>query len=681
MAIKKWFADADASITNAYRSDLTTRGSGSNTGGADALEVFSLYGQSPNSTGVDASELSRIVIHFSSSQVRQAQTDGELPALGATNSPKYYLRIYNAKHAFTLPSNYTLEVRELTNTFVEGTGMDMDNYRDDGAVSWLYRNDTAGGTATGTITVSSNPSAGTFTVRLDGTDVTVTRAGNPTDTGTAIVSALNVVPINTKINASNNSGVVTLTSKLAGKAYNYSFSTTQAATGLITTSGDLMTGGSDFSSWASTGGDITSLITGVTKGTPTTFVVATGHNLVSGDIVTFANFDQTGWTIFNAGEYVATRTNDTTFTVPVNSSALANPTGINTETVSKLVGTQAFDDGDEDIIIDITADVLTWLSASTNELADTAHPGYMIKLPAGTENAASSKYTKKFFARSSEFFYKRPCIEARWDASDGDDRSKAYAGHTHLTNAQNTQNFFLYNSIAGTVQNFNLATGGSAESVYVKFYVDSDNLNLASFTTSAGGAASSITATNPKTGVYQAPVILNETGSQIYEKWFISTAANLTVPDNWTVIHTGSFDLNQRTFNSNNTNEDYLLDITNLKSSYTQSEIARFRLYARSKDWSPTIYSVASKALENKIVEQAYYKIFRVVDEEVIVDYGIGATGTNAEHTKLSYDGSGSYFDFDMSLLEAGYMYGIRMMFIINGEKKEQPEVFKFRVD
>ena len=45
MAIKRYFANADNTITNAYEENLTTRGTGSNMGRADILEVFSLYGQ------------------------------------------------------------------------------------------------------------------------------------------------------------------------------------------------------------------------------------------------------------------------------------------------------------------------------------------------------------------------------------------------------------------------------------------------------------------------------------------------------------------------------------------------------------------------------------------------------------------------------------------------------------
>ena len=75
MAIKRFVATADTTITNAFLEDLTTRASGANTGRADSLEVFSVYGQVSGSasslytgtaTGSSgfSQELSRILVKF-----------------------------------------------------------------------------------------------------------------------------------------------------------------------------------------------------------------------------------------------------------------------------------------------------------------------------------------------------------------------------------------------------------------------------------------------------------------------------------------------------------------------------------------------------------------------------------------------------------------------------------------
>ena len=42
MAIKKYVANADNTITNAYEPDLDNRGTGSNMGASDVLDVFSI---------------------------------------------------------------------------------------------------------------------------------------------------------------------------------------------------------------------------------------------------------------------------------------------------------------------------------------------------------------------------------------------------------------------------------------------------------------------------------------------------------------------------------------------------------------------------------------------------------------------------------------------------------------
>ncbi len=69
-----------------------------------------------------------------------------------------------------------------------------------------------------------------------------------------------------------------------------------------------------------------------------------------------------------------------------------------------------------------------------------------------------------------------------------------------------------------------------------------------------------------------------------------------------------------------------------------------------------------------------------------VVGFGTGAitpqnVGDPDSYTRLSFDASGNYFDFDMSLLEKGYSYGIRLMYYVNDNYHEQSDVFKFRVE
>ena len=101
-------------------------------------------------------------------------------------------------------------------------------------------------------------------------------------------------------------------------------------------------------------------------------------------------------------------------------------------------------------------------------------------------------------------------------------------------------------------------------------------------------------------------------------------------------------------------------------------------MYVREKNWSPNIYTVAvQSSIPSHIIPSASFQLRRSIDDYVVVPYGTGSTN----HTGLSYDVSGNYFDLDTTYLEAGYLYEIQYSFYDeeNGWE-EQPYRFKFRV-
>ena len=64
MAIKRYYASEDNTITNAFRENLLTRGTGSNMGASDILEAFVIHGQTSASIDAANAEQSRIIIKF-----------------------------------------------------------------------------------------------------------------------------------------------------------------------------------------------------------------------------------------------------------------------------------------------------------------------------------------------------------------------------------------------------------------------------------------------------------------------------------------------------------------------------------------------------------------------------------------------------------------------------------------
>jgi len=313
--------------------------------------------------------------------------------------------------------------------------------------------------------------------------------------------------------------------------------------------------------------------------------------------------------------------------------------------------------------------------------------GFGISLSASQEitasynltGAADSFYTKRFFARGTQYFFKKPVIEARWNSSIKDDRANFYYSSSLATAGQNMNTLYFYNYVRGNLQNIpgvgtgllrvrlhsgsvdNTEPSGSALTlVQDDTYVTADSALYA-------------TAGHVSTGIYSCSVALTGTArnrlTDIFDVWYSGSTRYFTGS-----IEPESFEGNQISIRPS-----YYLNITNLKQKYRSKENARFNLYVREKYWSPTIYTKANDDIETTTIESASYRVFRIIDSYDAIAHGTGSD----MHTVLSHDISGNYFDFDMSLLDPGYEYAFKFAFYDSSlnDWVEQDEAFRFRVE
>jgi hypothetical protein len=350
--------------------------------------------------------------------------------------------------------------------------------------------------------------------------------------------------------------------------------------------------------------------------------------------------------------------------------------------------THTFDEGYEDLELDISTMVEEWIAGTQENYglgvfitasqeayvsnSSGQANGSVLHNPAGQE---TSFYTKRFFSRSSEFFFKVPVIEARWDSTKKDDRGYFFYSSSLAPASDNLNTLYLYNYVRGELRNIPAVGTGA---IYLSIYSGSSSDTApdgSKLTLSVGGGVNS-------------PDLLNVTGgfvsTGIYSASFAFTGSSTlkTIYDVW---HKGGVEYNTgsiapKTLSSPNWNQynQYVSKITNLKPKYVKDEHARFRVFTRPRNFSPTIYTVAKKEIEGEIIPSASFEILRMVDERTVIN---SSTGSTTQHTFLSYDNSGSYFDLDMSLLEPGYMYGIKLSYYVAGYWRDQEEVFKFRVE
>ena len=310
--------------------------------------------------------------------------------------------------------------------------------------------------------------------------------------------------------------------------------------------------------------------------------------------------------------------------------------------------------------------------------------GLILELSSSYVDDANSYYTKKFSARSSEYFFKKPVIEARWNSSRKDRRGDFYYSSSLASAADNTNLLYMYNFINGKLTNIPSANLTS-DKLYVKIYASSgsnpigDSLTLitgsnvhSSLSYVTGGVVGGIGTSAEETGIYTASIaIASQSYEVLHDVWFHGN----------NVFHTGTFYPKDRK-NDSSTNISYYdsvyASIVNMKSLYYDFETPRFRVYTRKKGWNPTIYSKAVSEPELSIETSGSFSIIRVIDRLEVIGHDTGSD----KSTELSFDASGSYFDLDMKLLEPGYSYGIKLAFYDDNTKAyvEHPDVYKFRV-
>jgi len=334
---------------------------------------------------------------------------------------------------------------------------------------------------------------------------------------------------------------------------------------------------------------------------------------------------------------------------------------------SLMFTSKTFDAGTEDLSVDVTSIVEEWLIGTTGSY------GFGVFLTSSQEEATQSYYTKKFFARGSEYFHRRPVLEARWNDVVADDSSNFYLSSSRAPVADNLNTIYIYNYVRGQLVNIpSIGTGN----IYLSVYSGSTGPTGAALSLPVGGGVASagdtaVTGGYVSTGVYSASFAYTSSSiTSIYPVWHNNSG---------TEYFSGSaITVKSQEDASTYPIKDWVINITNLKTTYSTDEVARFRLYVRPKNWNPNLYTVAQTQIETTPIDKAYYKLNRVVDNFEVISYGTGSG--NEAYTQLSYDASGNYFDLDMSMLQSGYNYQLTFLFNLVGDYQEQRAKFKFRV-
>ena len=169
--------------------------------------------------------------------------------------------------------------------------------------------------------------------------------------------------------------------------------------------------------------------------------------------------------------------------------------------------TASFETGLEDIELDVSTIVEEWIAGSGGGGKD--NYGFGIKFTSAFESEEKSFYTKRFFARDSQFHFYKPVLEARWNSVREDDRGTFYASSSLASATDNLNTLYLYNRIRGRLRDIPVAP------------------TSASLRSSATGAnLYSADVSRDSTGIYKADLFLETTASTLYDVWTSGSKAS-----------------------------------------------------------------------------------------------------------------------------------------------------------
>tara|TARA_Y100001973_G_scaffold104578_1_gene174854 strand:- start:1888 stop:3816 length:1929 start_codon:yes stop_codon:yes gene_type:complete len=637
--IKIYTASADNTIVNTFKDNLSTRATGSNAGQADILEVYSIYGRQTTSS----QELSRVLIKFPIDQIVNDRTNSRIPASGSVN---FYLNLYNAQTTKSVPRNMKLVVNPLFSDWQEGIGLDLENYSDltkgNEGSNWMIKANTPGVAEIRKFTFGSD----TKTEYGAGSGANYIKLYNGT---TRFNVWFNDGSGDTVPSADGTEVLVNISSETTAAGIAEAFKAAVHALSAFTATRD--------------GAEVT--VTNVALGPST-------HASIEGTIspitieITQKGTLETPWTsVSGGGDFLSSSTSPDVY--------------------ADYHYTQLFESGLEDLSIDITALVERWVKGAGG--GGIANYGMGVKLTSSQEargysqdvhassdlptqniqeGATTSYYTKRFFARGTQYFFKRPSIQAKWDSARRDHRGQFYISSS-LAKGENINDIYFYNYVRGKLRSVPGYT--PTVSIYSSSGGIPTNTRLR-IKDSSNAYADSITSTEVETGVYRARLQVVENLSTLHDVWSVGS----------TQVHTGTIKPVAMGTMAHPEEPTYFVNITNLQNNYMSNQTARFNVYVREKNWNPTIYTKAVASAPTITIPTASYRVVRTIDNLEAVSHD---TGSGVLATGLSHDVSGNYFDFDMRLLQPDYEYSFKIAFY-NEELsswQEQNESFKFRVN
>jgi len=314
---------------------------------------------------------------------------------------------------------------------------------------------------------------------------------------------------------------------------------------------------------------------------------------------------------------------------------------------------QSFLRGDEDLFIDVTTAISATL---TGDLPDY---GFRLSFTGSQETDSVTRFVKRFSTKQSRNTNLCPSLVVKYNDSFIDNQAQAFFDYSNKIGIYNKPfavptNFFSGSTeIVGSGSLLLTLLASASQYVTATTYslshqatISYQSASWAYFSASFTGSQIQIAGLN-QTGSYYADVYIPSTATGLSNVlqgknsiYFTSVWSSLDGTVEYLKGENFQMSLLQGS-NSNVVDRNYVINITNLKNTYIDTDIPRLRVFVYDFDPTLTSFYLPYKA-KPRIFKTMYWRLIDPYTKEELIPFDdVG--------TKLSADGEGMYFDLYMN--------------------------------
>jgi len=320
-------------------------------------------------------------------------------------------------------------------------------------------------------------------------------------------------------------------------------------------------------------------------------------------------------------------------------------------------GTQHFENGTEDLSIDVTKTISGTLAGYIPD------QGFRIAFSGSDDTDKKSRFIKRFGSRHSANPLIRPRLEISFDDSIQDNRGNFYF--------DSSGSIFIQNSLRSSLSNLKVSENEVLGKDCLKVKLVKGN-----YSKTILGSQHTGTLVTGQTGIYSASFYIDSEDSSEYSPGkslssLISQDKKVKFDEYWYSLdgtkgfYTGSLTINLEVPSNSFIESDVDLYSLNSKTQYNFDDEDRIILFGQDRSDKKEKSSRKRLKRKSEIFDNVHYRVLDADSLFVVFDFD----ETN-NSTRVSTDSNGMYFDFHFNVLPRGRAYLFEFLLVSKNTKK-----------